>query len=80
LSDEELGVALCLGQHDYDAVYVRAAAQLLSSSSINARRLCRFALMERVESVLFFIAARGGALRSTGRTVALPERKLHAAI
>jgi len=56
LSDEELGVALCLGQHDYDAVYVRAAAQLLSSSSINARRLCRFALMERVESVLFFIA------------------------
>ena len=56
LSDEELGVALCLGQHDYNPVYVRAAAQLLSSSSINAPRLCRFALMERVESVLFFIA------------------------
>ena len=27
LSDEELGVALCLGQHDYNPVYVRAAAQ-----------------------------------------------------
>ena len=27
LSDEELGMALCLGQHDYNPVYVRAAAQ-----------------------------------------------------
>jgi hypothetical protein len=56
LSDEELGVALCLGQHPYNSTYIRAAAQLLSSPSIDSTRLARLAVMERVEPVLFYIA------------------------
>lgn len=57
LSDEELGVALCLGQFPYNSAFIRAAAQLLSSRRTNARRLVRLAVMERVEPVLLHIAA-----------------------
>jgi len=56
LSDEELGVALCLGQHPYNSTYIRAAAQLLSSPTIDPARLARLAVMERVEPVLFYVA------------------------
>src|SRR5260221_8709349 len=41
LSDEEVGVALCLGQHPYNSAFIRAAAQLLSSSHIDPRHLSR---------------------------------------
>lgn len=57
LSHEELATALCLGQHPYNSVFIRAAAQLLSSSRTDARRLARLAVMERVEPVLLHIAA-----------------------
>lgn len=56
LKDEELGVALCLGEHPYNSAYIRAAAQLLSSPQIDATRLARLAVMERVEPVLLHIA------------------------
>jgi len=56
LSDEELAVALCLGQHPYTPAYIRAAAQLLSSPRTDAPRLARLAVMERVEPVLLHIA------------------------
>src|SRR5579859_2257092 len=45
LTDEELGVALCLGQHPYNSALIRAAAQLLSSPDIDAPRLARLAVM-----------------------------------
>src|SRR5450756_2428614 len=57
LSHEELAVALCLGQHPYNSVFIRAAAQLLSSTHSDAQRLDRSAVMERVEPVLLHIAA-----------------------
>ncbi|HTV40013.1 MAG TPA: hypothetical protein VMF08_05525 [Candidatus Sulfotelmatobacter sp.] len=60
LSHEELAVALCLGQHPYNSVFIRAAAQLLSSTRTDARRLARLAVMERVEPVLLHIAAIAG--------------------
>jgi hypothetical protein len=56
LTDEELGVALCLGQHSYNPTYIRATAQLLSSPTIDSARLARLAVMERVEPVLLYIA------------------------
>jgi hypothetical protein len=56
LNDEEIGVALCLGQHPYNSVYIRAAAQLLSSPRIDAVRLAHLGKMERVERVLRHIA------------------------
>jgi len=56
LSNEELGVALCLGQHEYNPAYLRAAAQLLTSSHTSGPRLCRLAVMERVEPVMLYIA------------------------
>jgi hypothetical protein len=46
LSNEELAVALCLGQHPYNSVFIRAAAQLLSSARTDVRRLARLAVME----------------------------------
>jgi hypothetical protein len=56
MTNEELGVALSLGCHPYNSTFIRAAAQLLSSSSIDAVRLARLAVMERVEPVLLHIA------------------------
>jgi hypothetical protein len=56
LSNEELGVALCLGHLPWNAAYVRAAAQLLSAPDIDAIKLVRLAEMERVEPVLLHIA------------------------
>jgi len=56
ISDEEIGVALCLGQNHYDLDALRVAAQFLSSPRINAARLCRLAVQERCEPVLLHIA------------------------
>ena len=56
LSDEEIGVALCLGQNPYSLDGLRVAAQFLSSPRINAERLCRLAVQERCEPVLLHIA------------------------
>jgi hypothetical protein len=56
LSDEELAVALCLGQHPYNSTFIRVAAQLLSSPRTNTPKLARLAVMERVEPVLLHIA------------------------
>jgi len=57
LGQEELAVALCLGHHPYNSVFLRAAAQLLSSTRTDPRRLARLAVMERVEPVLLHIAS-----------------------
>ena len=56
LSNEELGVALCLGHHQWDATYIRAAAQLLSEPNADTVKLARLAEMERVEPVLLHVA------------------------
>jgi hypothetical protein len=56
LDDEELAVALCLGQHPYNPTFIRAAAQLLSSPQTDAARLAQLAVMERVDPVLLHIA------------------------
>ena len=57
ISDEEIGVALCLGQHQYNLDALRVAAQLLSSPRTDAARLCRLAEQERCEPVLLHIAS-----------------------
>ena len=56
ISDEEIGVALCLGQNPYNLDALRVATQFLSSPRINAARLCRLAEQERCEPVLLHIA------------------------
>lgn len=56
VTDEEIGIALCLEQHRYDLDQLRAAAQLLSSPRVDADRLCRLAVQERCEPVLLHIA------------------------
>jgi hypothetical protein len=56
LTNEELAVALCLGQHPYNSTFIRAAAQLLSSPSTDPAKLARLAVMERVEPVFLYIA------------------------
>ncbi len=56
ISDEEIGVGLCLGQNSYNLDALRVAAQFLSSPRINAARLCHLAVQERCEPVLLHIA------------------------
>lgn len=56
LSNEEIGVALCLGHLRDQPMYIRAAAQLLSSPSTDIPKLVRMAEMERCETVLHHIA------------------------
>ena len=60
VGDEEIGVALCLGEHPYDLDQLRAAAQLLTSPSVDAARVCRLAIAERCEPVLLHIAHLAG--------------------
>ena len=60
ISDEEIGVALCLGQNPYSLDALRVAAQLLSSPRTDAARLCRLAEQERCEPVLLHIAGIAG--------------------
>lgn len=55
-SDEEIGVALCLGHLPDRPVFIRAASQLLSSPKTDAARLARLAEMERCEAILLHIA------------------------
>ncbi|MBM3839414.1 MAG: hypothetical protein FJ398_15870 [Verrucomicrobia bacterium] len=56
ISDEEIGIALCLEEHQYRLDYLRVAGQFLSSPRVNAVRLCRLAIQERCEPVLLHIA------------------------
>jgi hypothetical protein len=56
ISDEEIGIALCLEQNPYSLDQLRAAAQFLSSPHVNAPCLCRLAVQERCEPVLLHIA------------------------
>ena len=56
ISDEEIGVALCLAEQPYRLDNLRAAAQLLSSPRVDAAGLCRLAVRERCEPVLLHIA------------------------
>jgi hypothetical protein len=60
ISDEEIGIALCLEQNRYELDHLRAAAQLLSSPNIHAARLCRLAVQERCEPVLLHVASLAG--------------------
>src|SRR6266404_8966784 len=60
VSDEEIGIALCLGELPYELDHLRAAAQLLSSSRVDAVRLARLAIQERCEPVLLHIANLAG--------------------
>jgi len=57
VSDEEIGIALCLGGQPYRLDNLRAAAQLLSSPRVDAIKLCRLAVRERCEPVLLHVAA-----------------------
>ena len=77
ISDEEIGVALCLGQMPDNPWLVRAAAQLLSSPRIDPARLARFAEMERVEPVLLHIAAAAEKVDGTLEPWATLRRVLH---
>jgi hypothetical protein len=77
VSDEEIGVALCLGQMPDDPWFIRAAAQLLSSCRVNPQRLARLAKMERVEPVLLHIAAASERVGHSIEPWATLRRQLH---
>jgi hypothetical protein len=59
LPDDELTVLLLLGEHPYQPVAVRCAAQLARSPQICPERLAFLAKRERVERVLAHIVGAG---------------------
>jgi len=77
ISDEEIGVALCLGQMPDDPWFIRAAAQLLSSPRVDPVRLARLAEMERVEPVFLHIAAAAERVDASLEPWATLRRLLH---
>jgi len=76
ISDEEIGIALCLEEHPYDLDRLRIAAQLLSSSRVDASRLCRLAVQERCEPVFLHIADLAAKYDSDQEPWATLRRKL----
>ena len=77
ISDEEIGVALCLGQMPDEPRLIRAAAQLLSSPLVEPQRLARLAEMERVEPVLLHIAGACERVDQALEPSATLRRRLH---
>jgi hypothetical protein len=77
ISDEEIGIALCLGQMPDEPWFIRAAAQLLSSPHVDAQRLVRLPELERVEPVLLHIAAAAERVREASEPWATLRRQLH---
>jgi len=77
IPDEEIGVALCLGEMPDDPWLIRAAAQLLSSPRVDAQRLARLAEMERVEPVLLHVAAASARIDVALEPWATLRRQLH---
>lgn len=75
--DEEIGVALCLGQMPDNACFIRAAAQLLSGPRVDPARLARLAEMERVEPVFLHIAAAAERVDTSLEPWATLRRLLH---
>lgn len=84
IPDEEIGVALCLGQMPDEPWLIRAAAQLLSSPRVNPARLAQLAEMERVEPVLLHIAVAAQRVApalepwATVRRLVRPRRPIRA--
>jgi len=56
LTNEELGVALCLAHLPFNPMFIRAAAQLLSDEKTDPGALTRIAAMERCEPILLHIS------------------------
>ncbi len=77
ISDEEIGVALCLGEMPGEPWLIRAAAQLLSTPRVNPQRLARLAEKERVEPVLLHIAAACERVCEVLEPWATLRRRLH---
>jgi hypothetical protein len=77
VSNEEIGIALCLGQMPDNPWFIRAAAQLLSSPSIDPARLALLAEMERVEPVFLHIAAAAERVDASLEPWATLRRLLH---
>jgi len=75
--DEEIGVALCLGQMPFEPWFIRAAAQLLSSPRVDPQRLASLAEMERVEPVLLHIAAACERVDESSEPWATLRSQLH---
>lgn len=77
ISDEEIGVAMRLGQMPDNPWLVRAAAQLLSSPKIDPARLALLAEMERVEPVVLHIAAAAERVDAGAESWATLREMLH---
>ena len=59
LTNEELGVALCLDHFDYDPINIRIAAEVISSNGVSPEKVALLAVKERCQAVVAHIAQCG---------------------
>jgi len=59
LTDEELAIALCVGELTYDPTNIRIAAEMLSATTCNIKRLAELATEEHCENIVGYIAKCG---------------------
>ncbi|MFM7181434.1 MAG: hypothetical protein ACKO2G_08225 [Verrucomicrobiales bacterium] len=59
ISNEELVVLLLVGEHPFNPVAIRCAAQMAKSPGVSPLKLARLAKMEKTERVLAHIARAG---------------------
>lgn len=67
LPDDELAMLLLCGEHPYDVMAIRCAAQLARSPDVKPGRLALLAVREKAEPVLAHIARAGAAHDEAGR-------------
>lgn len=67
LPDDELTILLLCGEHPYEPMAIRCAAQLARSPGIAPARLAHLAAREKAERVLAHIASAGAIHDGTGR-------------
>jgi hypothetical protein len=68
LTNEEAGIALCLGRLAYDPMNIRIGAELLSSKKCRPETIARLAIQERCQAVVGYIATCGKQVEPTNPT------------
>lgn len=59
LTNEEIGVALCLAHFGHEPLDIRIAAEIIASNGVSADRVAALAIQERCSAAISYIASAG---------------------
>ena len=68
ISNEEAGIALCMGHLHYDPMNIRVGAELLSSKKCHPDKIIKLAIQERCKAVVGYIAKCGKKIEPENST------------